>query len=134
MPPAYFETLFAVAAPSADWPREFVIITAYAPTDDCWTDEQNATADQHLASHLRELAKPILRITGYSPSSGHTEPGWAVAMDWQKGCDIGSGYLQDAIYFISGDELLVTHCDSRRELVHVGTFRDRLTFTIPADQ
>lgn len=131
---AYFETLFAVAEPSADWPSDFAIITAYAPTGDRRTDEQNATADQQLESHLRDLAEPIRRLTGYSPSSGHAEPGWAVAMAWQKGCDLGTEYLQDAIYFVSGNELQVTHCDSRRELVHVGTFRDRLASTIPAHQ
>ncbi|WP_130537649.1 Arm DNA-binding domain-containing protein [Thiomicrorhabdus indica] len=29
---------------------------------------------------------------------------------------------QDAVYFVSGEDLFVTYCNNRRELVHVGQF------------
>ncbi|MBL9118166.1 MAG: DUF3293 domain-containing protein [Verrucomicrobiaceae bacterium] len=130
MHPTYFETHFAVADPSVEWPAEFAIITAYAPTGKKWTDEQNAAADERLEKQLRHHGGLIRRITGYSPETGHAEPGWAVELKWQNACDLGSEYLQDAIYFVSGDDLSVSFCDSRRELVRVGTFRDRLTSSI----
>ena len=69
------------------------------------------------------------RITGYSPppATPHREPGWAVAMDWQEACDLGARFLQDAIYVVQADALAVTLCDHRRDLLPVGTFRQRLT-------
>ena len=67
------------------------------------------------------------RITGYSPTTPHREPGWAVAMDWQEACDLGARFLQDAIYVVHADALAVTLCDHRRELLPVGTFQQRLT-------
>ena len=30
------------------------------------------------------------------------------------------------VYFVAEDKLWVTHCDARRRLVEIGTFRDRL--------
>lgn len=130
MHPAYFKTNFAVADPSAEWPDEFAIITACATTGEQWPEEMNKLADVCLEKQLRSNGGLIRRITGYSPETGHAEPGWAVEMTWQDACDLGSKYLQDAIYFISGDELCVSFCDSRRALMPVGTFRERLTKTI----
>ncbi|MCE9519750.1 MAG: DUF3293 domain-containing protein [Verrucomicrobia bacterium] len=129
MHPAYFKTHFAVTDPSAEWPSEFAIITACATTGEQWTDEQNAVADVSLEKQLKGNGGLIRRITGYSPETGHAEPGWAVEMTWQDACDLGSKYHQDAIYFISGDALYVSLCDSRRALVLVGTFRERLTIS-----
>jgi hypothetical protein len=130
MHPAYFETHFAIPDLSLEWPVKFAIITAYAPPGEQWTDEQNAEADRRLEKELRDNDRLIRRITGYSPTTGHAEHGWAVELTWQEACDLGEKYLQDAIYFVSGDELLVSYCDIRRGLVPVGTFRDRLTSTI----
>ena len=57
----------------------------------------------------------------------HRVPGWAVAMDWQEAYNLGVRFLQDAIYVVHADALAVTLCDHRRELLPVGTFRQRLT-------
>lgn len=64
------------------------------------------------------------RLTGYSPTTVHAEPGWAVEMPWDEACDLGLRFKQDAIYSVRGDELTVTFCDHRRGLVPVGAFRN----------
>ena len=125
--PAYFETRFISRDGVDGWPAQFVIITAYATTGETWTDEQNEAADQALEAELRVSGRWLRRVTGYSPTTQHSEPGWAVDLDWEKACDVGMRFLQDAIYVISGDALAVTYCDGRRALVPVGAFLERLT-------
>jgi Protein of unknown function (DUF3293) len=124
--PAYLETHFRQERSLVDWPEQFAIITAYATTGEVWTAEGNESADRALAGGLRASGRWHERITGYSPSTGHAEPGWAVEMDLQEACDLGLRYLQDAIYFVSGDELWVSLCAEPRERVLVGGFRQRL--------
>ena len=70
-----------------------------------WTAEENETADRALADDLARSGKWHQRITGYSPTTGHAEPGWAVEMNLPEACELGLRYLQDAIYYVSGDEL-----------------------------
>ena len=127
MHPAYLETHFISRDGLDGWPQQFVILTAFATTGETWTDQQNEAADHKLESELRGTGRWMRRVTGYSPTTQHCEPGWAVAMDWEEACDLGVRYLQDAIYVISGDALAVTYCDGHRELVPVGSFIDRLT-------
>ncbi len=127
--PAYFETQFAVADPAVELPHEFAIITAYSTTGETWTDQENESADRELEAVLRKTSRLIGRITGFSPTIDHAEPGWAAQMTWQDACDLGLQFRQDAIYFVEGDHLFVTFCDSRRQLVPVGAFRERLRLT-----
>jgi hypothetical protein len=128
MHPAYFETHFTAADGPHDWPEQFAIITAYATTGEVWTDQQNEAADQALEAELRATGRWMRRITGYSPppATPHREPGWAVAMDWQDACDLGARFLQDAVYVVKEDQLFVTFCDTRRQLVPVAVFSDRV--------
>ena len=124
--PAYFETHFRLPAPVIGWPPEFVIVTAYATTGERWTSGENEAADRRLAAELRELGVWAARITGYSPQTGHAEPGWAADMAFDDACDLGLRYRQDAIFHVFGDTLSVSHCDNRRRLVTLGLFRERL--------
>ena len=81
--------------------------------------------------------RTISRVMGYSPESGHEEPGWAADLSkrdddapglqsWQDACDLGLKYRQDAIYVVKEDQLFVTFCDTRRQLVPVAAFSDRV--------
>ena len=127
--PAYFRTYFRADAPISDWPSVFAIITAYATTGETWTAEENEMADRALEGELRKTGRWMRRLTGYSPTTGHAEAGWAVEIPWDEACDVGLRFKQDAIYTVNGDELSVTLCDHRRGLVKVGAFRERVTVT-----
>lgn len=125
--PAYFETHFRPSSSVSAWPEEFAVITAYATTGETWSDAQNAAADRALEAELRETGRLPCRLTGFSPSTGHAEPGWAVELSWEAACEIGRRYRQDAVYFVRGDLLYVTCCDlNRRKLIPVGAFRERV--------
>ena len=126
MSPAYFETHFKHSEPINDWPEQFAIITAYATTGEKWTASENEAADRALEIDLFQRSKWVRRLTGYSPSTGHAEPGWAVPMDFNAACNIGKKYRQDAIYYVRRDTLCVSYCDSRRSLVEIGGFRARV--------
>jgi hypothetical protein len=126
MSPAYFETHFQLEGSDANWPSEFAIVTAYNTTGETWSPARNSAAD---GDHTAELAARSVwrrRITGYSPSTDHAEPGWAVELSVNDACDLGLRYKQDAIYYVTRDQLWVTFCDNRRQLVRVGSFADRL--------
>jgi hypothetical protein len=126
MEPAYFEARFLVEELLPKWPDEFAIITAYATTGETWTREENEAADRRLHEALARRSPFLVRITGYSPTTGHGEPGWAAVLPFDEACDVGLQFRQDAIFWVSGDDLSVTYCDERRALVPAGSFRERL--------
>jgi hypothetical protein len=126
MNPEYFETRFRPARPVATWPAEFVIISAFATTGEAWTPEANESADRRLASDLGVCGVWRERVTGYSPTTGHSEPSWAVELPLDEARAVGLRFHQDAIYHVKDGRLSVTHCDDRRALVDVGSFRSRL--------
>ena len=125
MHPAYFETHFRQEGSWDDWPSEFAIITAYATTGDNWTKAENQAADRALETELRQRAQWVRRLTGYSPTTGHSEPGWAVDIDFKLASKIGGEFRQDAIYYVTEDKLEVSHCAPPR-LEKVGDFRSRV--------
>ena len=126
MHPAYFEVRFRQDGTDGGWPDEFAVITAYATTGEAWSDERNRAADRELGEYLSSLSRFVRRLTGYSPKTGHAEPGWAVDVPLHEACEIGVRFEQDAVYFVRAGELFVTHCDARRRLERVGAFRERL--------
>ena len=126
LPAEYFETHFRVELPEITWPDQFAIITAWATTGEQWTDEENSQADRALEAKLKDLNVWMTRITGFSPSTGHAEPGWATEITFDQACDLGMHFKQDAIYIVLKNELSVSYCDERRLCVTVGTFRNRV--------
>lgn len=120
----YFNVRFRSDKVISDWPEEFVIITAHATTGEKWTDDENESAGRELEGVLKSKCNWVESVTGFSPDTLHAEPGWAATIPFNEACDIGNRFKQDAIYFIKDDELFVSHCDERRELVKVGVFSD----------
>lgn len=126
MNPEYLDTRFRTKEAFGSWPTVFAIITAHATTGERWTDTENDRADEQLANTLRDVASQIRRITGYSPSTGHAEPGWACEVPFHLACNIALQFRQDAIYLVVDGSLNVTYCDERRALVPVARFMERL--------
>jgi len=69
----YFEIRFRTEAVVTHWPGTFVIISAYATTGETWTRDANEAADGALAAELSTHPGWQVRITGYSPTTGHAE-------------------------------------------------------------
>ena len=122
----YYETRFRVKHPKPDWPIEFVIISAYATTGESWTTHQNEAADSKLKDTVLTRSSWSIRVIGYSPVSGHTEPSWATDIPLNEARNVGRQFHQDAIYHVKHDELSVTYCDDKIALVRVGSFRERI--------
>jgi len=126
MNPIYLETRFKRDLgndPNFDMfeilPDQFAIITAYATTGEEWSDIENDEADMRLQEYLQSHFSCVKRITGYSPSSGHSEPGWLVNCSFDEGCDIGLSFKQDAIYWGEDGNLFVSYCGPQRSKVWV---------------
>jgi len=124
--PAYFNVRFRTETPVTEWPATFVIITAYATTGETWSDERNVQADRELHQELLRRGCAPIRITGYDPESGHGEPGWAVALPLDEALELGRTFLQDAIFLVQGDTLLVAKCNSPWTQQAIGAFRERV--------
>ena len=126
MNPIYLETRFKLDLendPKLDkfevFPDQFVIITAYATTGEEWSGVKNSQEDERLKAYLQSRFSCVKRITGYSPTTGHSEPGWLVNCSYDEGCDIGLLFKQDAIYWGEGGNLFVSYCGPQRSKVWV---------------
>lgn len=107
----------------------WAILTAFATTGEQWTDEENEQADRSLYADLQTRGiTQIYRITGYNPSSGHAEPGWAFPMDLTMAMQLGEMFKQDALYLVVDASLFLHGCTAgeARLPVSLGFFRDRL--------
>ena len=126
MPPFYYQTRFQPDGLSTSLPGTFAIITACATTGETWTDSENTAANAVLRAELERLDRLLRSLTGYSPVTGHAEPGFAASLPFEEACDLGLKFKQDAIYYVDTGILNVSYCDERRRLEPVGTFLDRL--------
>ena len=120
--PFYLSTFLDLGVDWSEQPEEFAIISGYATTGEKWPTERNQQADEQLHHRLVENGTWLRRVTGYAPDTGHNEPCWAIAISFDEACDIGEEFLQDAIYYVVGDDLFVSHCDSRRVKTPISKF------------
>jgi len=127
MHPAYFETRFRSEIPLGELPSQFVILSAYATTGEVWSEEQNALADQKLFRELQASTPTFLkRVVGYSPTTHHAEPSWAVAIPLADAHRIGNEFAQDALYFVDHGALWVASCRATVAPIYVDQFESRL--------
>ena len=126
MNPIYLETRFKRDLENDPYfdmfeilPDQFAIITAHATTGEEWEYVKNYEADKQLKAYLQSRFSCVKRITGYSPLSGHSEPGWLVNCSFDEGCDIGLSFKQDAIYWGENGSLFVSYCGPQRSKVWV---------------
>jgi len=126
MPPFYYQTRFIPDSLPTPLPGTFAIITAYATTGETWTDSENEAANAALRAELERSDCIFGRLTGYSPATGHAEPGFAASLPFEAACDLGLKFKQDAIYYVDSGILHVSYCDQRRRLEPVGLFLERL--------
>jgi hypothetical protein len=122
----YTSTRFRLGSLPDRWPSAFVIITAYAPTGQRWSDAENVAADQKLSAEIEALGVWHLRIAGYSPDTGHAEPGWAVELPIEDGRGIGRQFKQDAIFVVRADALGYVSCSGDGKVIWFGAFRERV--------
>ena len=126
MPPFYYQTRFLPDGLPTLPPGAFAIVTACATTGETWTDSENAAANAALRAELERSERLLGILTGYSPVTGHAEPGFAASLPFEEACDFGLKFKQDAIYYVDSGILHVSYCDHRRRLEPVCAFLDRL--------
>jgi hypothetical protein len=122
----YFETRFRTDGSVSSWPVSFVIITAWQTTGSRWLMSVNQQSDRRMLDWLRGSGRWLIRLTGYSPVTGHAEPGWAVDLPLRVGLRLGQEFRQDAVYWVQLDELSIVRCASPWRQQRVGAFRERL--------
>ena len=88
--------------------------------------ERNQEAARQLQTELEHDRRLLGSVTGYSPRTGHAEPGFVALLTFEHACDFRIRYEQDTIYFVSSGTLFVSYGDHRRALNPVTRFLDRL--------
>jgi hypothetical protein len=126
MPPFYYQTRFKPEDLPNSLPGTFAIITACATTGETWTDSKIEAANAALRADLERSDHLLGSLTGYSPVTGHAEPGFAASLPYEEACELGLKFKQDAIYYVESGTLHVSYCDHRRRLEPVSTFLERL--------
>ena len=126
MPPFYYQTRFKPDALPTTLPGTFAIITACATTGETWTESETEAANAALRADLERSDHLLGSLTGYSPDTGHAEPGFAASLPFEEACELGLKFKQDAIYYVDSGILHVSYCDERRRLEPVAAFLDRL--------
>jgi len=124
-PPAYYETCFELDGDPAELPETWSIVTAYATTGETWTEAQNEAADAALAAELVERGVAKWRITGYSPRTGHAEPGWAIPIGAEEAKALGERHRQHAVYVVEDGILSLRLCKNDHKAT-VGPIRERI--------
>ncbi len=133
MQDVYRETRFRQDQAPEGWPERFVIITAWPPMGASWSEARIAAAEVHLSGSLADMDCWMHRLTGYSPKTGHAEPGWAVDIGPTHGVEVGRQFLQDAIFLVEDDLLWVVDCDDEAAMTCIGRFRERLDTVADTD-
>ncbi|MFM8780825.1 MAG: DUF3293 domain-containing protein [Gemmatimonadota bacterium] len=111
----------------------FAIISAYATTGERWNPAREEAADAQLLAAICAYGVWHTRVTGYSPTTGHTEPGWAVELPFETACLLGKTFAQDAIYWVDEDTLSVSSCVGNLASALAGGFRARIDVPVPAE-
>jgi len=125
LPPEYDHTVFHTDTPSSEWPQAFAIITAHNPHGRNLPADANETLDQQLRSEMGRRGLPFFRMTGGDEGFVHSEPGWAITMDFHEAVEMGRAFHQLAIWWIEDGVIFLVECHNseRREL---GLLKDRL--------
>ncbi|MEQ9398191.1 MAG: DUF3293 domain-containing protein [Longimicrobiales bacterium] len=131
--PAYFETRFRVWDGSG-WPGSFGIVSAWTTTGESWPAAEARAADEALTREVLAHYPFARRLIGYSPTTGHAEPSWAIGTDLRRTKELGRRYRQDAVYWVENGRLSVTRVAREARLVVVGGFHDRLDDPIAGDE
>jgi hypothetical protein len=85
----------------------------------------------YFATHFSVADRAVEFPQEFAIITGHAEPDWTAQMTWQDACDLGLRFRQHANSVVEEDHLFVTFCDSRRQVVTVGRFRERLYLAKP---
>ena len=107
----YSETRFRLTGELAERPNEFVILSAYATTGHTWLAQQNVIADRRLEAELRTRGGWLLRIEGYSPSTGHAEPSWATGMTLKEALEVGRNRFNGEVGPVQPSKIVVAQRD-----------------------
>lgn len=121
----YAATCFVVNQGSG-WGGAFAIITACNPRGQLLSAGANRIRDRQLQQRLQQSRSAHRRLVGAAPDLSHQECSWAVWVDEAQALALAAELGQNAIYYVSHDQLWLLPCLMAGERRALGRFRDRL--------
>jgi len=123
---AYFETVFLVPQPPAEWPRVFAIVTAHNPDGQLSADSANNAYGRELSDHLRSEGIDSFVVVGASADLSHHEAGRGFAeSNLARAAAISSRFRQRAFFWIE-DGVLFLCTDASGKGWRVAKWEERL--------
>ncbi len=111
MNPEYGNAFFHAVMPDQGWPSSLAIITACNPDGEIVSDQENASATEHLRRELEEANLVHFPVTGGSIDFTHAEPGFGIVLPTQKEAIArGQRFRQEAIFWIQDGHHFLISC------------------------
>lgn len=130
-PSSYFDTVFLVPAPPANWPRQFAIVTAHDPGGKHATERANNQAERELNSLLRAQGIESFPVIGASRDLSHHESGRGFqARDLAEAAKISDRFQQLAFFWVEDGMVFLCVDDSGRGW-KMASWEDRLVGSPP---
>lgn len=121
----YQNTVFLMPQPLSKR-LDFAVITAHNPEGKVLTEAANQKRDLLLQSELITKGYKNQPLWGCSADLKHKERSWAVVMDKPSATTLGIRLKQNAIFWVSHDELYLLPCLMQENACHLGRFSERI--------
>ncbi len=103
----------------------FAIITACNPNGKILSQSQNRLRDRELLNSIEHLKCPYRAIVGAAQDMSHFEKSWAVFVEKPKAIQLGTQFVQNAIYYVTEGELTLVPVLMQAEEESLGKFHHR---------
>lgn len=103
--------------------NRFAIITAWNPQSELLSNKDNDRSNQHLAQEISHTCWSSVQVGNRDFS--WMEESFAVQLSVEEAIELGRKYLQNAIYYVEGEELFLLSCKEEQNKVSLGDWRKR---------
>lgn len=129
--PVYFDTVFFVPMPPAEWPPVFAIVTAHNPDGEVAAEVANNHYERELDRYLRSQGIDAFAVVGASRDLRHHESGRGFAVgDIAFAASVSARFRQVAFFWVE-DGIVFLCNDASGKGWQVGPWKERLALEPP---
>ncbi|RYV00637.1 DUF3293 domain-containing protein [Shewanella sp. OPT22] len=103
----------------------FAIVTACNPNGKILSQSQNRLRDKALLRSIENLNCPYRAVVGAAKDMSHFEKSWAVFIEKNEAIQLGTQFVQNAIYYVNKGELTLVPVLMKANEECLGEFHHR---------